>query len=49
MNFTLKPLALAVNLVILGSSAMAFPALANNAQGSIKDIEVITISNQRHN
>lgn len=49
MNFTLKPLALAVNLVILGSSAMALPALANNAQGTIKDIEVITISNQRHN
>ena len=49
MNFTLKPLALAVNLVILGSSAMALPALANNTQGTIEDIEVITISNQRHN
>ncbi len=49
MNFTLKPLALAVNLVILGSSAMTLPALANNTQGTIEDIEVITISNQRHN
>ncbi|TWX64779.1 TonB-dependent receptor [Colwellia demingiae] len=49
MNFTLTPLALAVNLVVLGSSAVALPALANNAQGTIKDIEVITISNQRHN
>ncbi|MCP4985004.1 MAG: TonB-dependent receptor [Colwellia sp.] len=49
MNFTLKPLAVAVNLVVLGSSVLALPALANNAQGEIKDIEVITISNQRHN
>ncbi|OUR80626.1 hypothetical protein A9Q75_10235 [Colwellia psychrerythraea] len=54
MNFTLKPIALAVNLIVLGSSAMALPALAlpflaNAAQGTIKDIEVITISNQRHN
>lgn len=52
MNFTLKPLAVAVNLVVLGSSVLAFPTLANNAQGALKenkDIEVITISNQRHN
>ncbi len=49
MNFTLKPLAVAVNLVVLGSSVLAFPTLANNAQGEIQDIEVITISNQRHN
>jgi len=49
MNFTLKPLAVAVNLIVLGSSVLALPALANNAQGEIKDIEVITISNQRHN
>ena len=28
MNFTLKPLAIAVNLIVLGSSAMALPALA---------------------
>ncbi len=49
MNFTLKPLAVAVNLVVLGSSVLALPALANTAQGEIKDIEVITISNQRHN
>ena len=49
MNFTLKPLAIAVNLVVLGSSVLALPALANNAQGTHKDIEVITISNQRHN
>lgn len=49
MNFTLKPLALAVNLVVMGSSVVALPTLANNAQGQIKDIEVITISNQRHN
>lgn len=54
MNFTLKPLTIAVNLVVLGSSILALPALANqalidNAQSVIKDIEVITISNQRHN
>jgi len=49
MNFTLKPLAVAVNLVVLGSSVLVFPTLANNTQGVIKDIEVITISNQRHN
>ncbi len=51
MNFTLKPLAVAVNLVVLGSSVLAFPTLANNARGALKDnkdIEVITISNQRH-
>jgi len=52
MNFTLKPLAVAVNLVVLGSSVLAFPTLADDAQGTLKDsrdIEVITISNQRHN
>ncbi|MEY8199441.1 MAG: TonB-dependent receptor, partial [Colwellia sp.] len=48
------PLAIAVNLIVLGSSAMALPALAfqsltNTAQGTITNIEVITISNQRHN
>ncbi|NQZ28421.1 MAG: TonB-dependent receptor [Colwellia sp.] len=55
MNFSLKPLAVAVNLVILGGSALALPTLANNVQGAFKDnqnnndIEIITISNQRHN
>jgi len=52
MNFTLKPLAVAVNLVVLGSSVFAFPTLADDAQYALKenqDIEVITISNQRHN
>ena len=51
MNFALKPIAIAVNLVVLGASVLALPALANNAQGALKenkDIEVITISNQRH-
>jgi iron complex outermembrane receptor protein len=49
MNFTLKPLVVAVNLVVLGSSVLALPTLANNTKGALKDIEVITISNQRHN
>ncbi|PKG83158.1 TonB-dependent receptor [Colwellia sp. 75C3] len=54
MNFTLKPLAIAINLIVLSSCALALPVLAfnssaNMAQGTIKDIEVITISNQRHN
>lgn len=54
MKFTLKPLAIAINLVVLSSvalvlPAMADPALANNSLDEIKDIEVITISNQRHN
>ncbi|PKI17312.1 TonB-dependent receptor [Colwellia sp. 12G3] len=54
MNFPLKPLAVAVNLIVLGTSVLVFPSLAfqsstNMAQGTIKDIEVITISNQRHN
>lgn len=57
MNFTLKPLAIAINLIVLSSCALALPTLAfesstNTAQDTIKDskdIEVITISNQRHN
>jgi len=49
MNFTVKPLAVAVNLVVLGTSILTLPTLANDAQGDIQDIEVITISNQRHN
>jgi iron complex outermembrane receptor protein len=54
MNFTLKPIAIAINLIVLSSCALALPVLAfnsstNMAQGTIKDIEVITISNQRHN
>ena len=54
MNFTLKPLAIAINLIVLSSCALALPSLAfnssaNMSQGTIKDIEVITISNQRHN
>ena len=52
MNFTLKPLTIAVNLVVLGSSVLAFPTLADDVQGALKDnkdIEMITISNQRHN
>jgi iron complex outermembrane receptor protein len=57
MNFTLKPLAITIKLIVLSSCALALPTLAfesstNTAQGTIKDskdIEVITISNQRHN
>ena len=55
MKFSLKPLAVAVNLVVFGCSTLALPTLANNAQGAVKDnqsnkdIEIITISNQRHN
>ena len=54
MNFTLKPIVIAVNLVVFGSGVVALPAFANQpsvnkTQGVIKDIEVITISNQRHN
>jgi iron complex outermembrane receptor protein len=59
MNFTLRPIAIAVNLVVLGSTALGLPALANQSlsklplvpkvKSTIKDIEVITISNQRHN
>jgi iron complex outermembrane receptor protein len=52
MKFTLKPLAVAVNLVVLGSGALALPTLADDAQDTLKNnnhIEVITISNQRHN
>jgi len=49
MTFTLKPLAIAVNLIVIGGSALALPAIANNTPEPIKDIEVITISNQRHN
>ncbi len=49
MKFMLKPLAVTVNLVVLGGSVLALPFSASAAQGAIKDIEVITISNQRHN
>ncbi|MEI6894560.1 MAG: TonB-dependent receptor [Colwellia sp.] len=48
MNYTHKPLALAVNLVLFGGSLVTFSALANPPQDQ-SSIEVITISNQRHN
>jgi|GEM_PF-67296 len=49
MNFSLKPVALAVNLILLTSAIAAQKASADDANISLDDIEVITISNQRHN
>lgn len=52
MNFSPKPVALAVHLVFCASSFTSAFALADDAAiaiNSIDDIEVITISNQRHN
>ena len=48
MNFTLKPLALTINCVIFSGSLAAFPTLADHPEDE-NNIEVITISNQRHN
>jgi len=52
MNFSIKPVALAVNFVLLTSSIVAQSAVADDAdiaRDNIDDIEIITISNQRHN
>lgn len=52
MKFSLKPVALAVNFVLLTSSFVAQSADAENTnviETNLDDIEVITISNQRHN
>jgi iron complex outermembrane receptor protein len=51
-SFPLKPSALAVNAVLLSVSLFSHQALANvptaDTNDSIDDIEVITITNQRH-
>jgi iron complex outermembrane receptor protein len=54
MTFSIKPIALAVSSILLYSSLLSVNAFANNtgdsnaSVDSIDDIEVITITNQRH-
>lgn len=48
MTFQIKQSALAVGLVLSSSVLISTPALANNASADIENIEVITITNQRH-
>jgi iron complex outermembrane receptor protein len=64
MNFSIKPIALAVTSILLSSSLLSLSAVANNvvdasannnvnnnahnSTNDIDDIEVITITNQRH-
>jgi len=54
MTYSIKPIALAVSSILLSSSLLSVNAFANNSVDannnvdSIDDIEVITITNQRH-
>jgi iron complex outermembrane receptor protein len=54
MTFSIKPIVLAVSSLLLSSSFFSVNAFANNTVASnanednIEDIEVITITNQRH-
>ncbi len=45
MKFSLKPTTLAINLALLSLGTVALPTIANDA----KEIEVLTITHQRHN
>ena len=49
MRFSLKPSAIAVNTILLSAMSCSTLALADEAPVALDDIEVITISNQRHN
>ena len=54
MMYSIKPISLAISSILLSSSLLSVNAFANNNDvadnnvDSIDDIEVITITNQRH-